>query len=68
MGYMLVHQHLGKHYTAHSLRASFVTIDKANWADDLKVMNQTKHRTTMIQRYDRRRNIRNHNASGKLGL
>jgi site-specific recombinase XerD len=65
----LVQQHLGEHYTAHSLRASFVTIAKANGADDLEVMNQTKHRTTtMIQRYDRRRNIRKHNASGKLGL
>lgn len=66
---LLVQQHLGEHYTAHSLRASFVTIAKANGADDLEVMNQTKHRTTtMIQRYDRRRNIRKHNASGKLGL
>lgn len=66
---VLVQQHVGKAYTAHLLRASFVTIAKANGADDLEVMNQTKHRTTaMIQRYDRRRNIRKHNASGKLGL
>lgn len=66
---VLVQKHLGDHYTAHSLRASFVTVAKANGADDLEVMNQTKHRTTtMIQRYDRRRNIRKHNASGKLGL
>jgi site-specific recombinase XerD len=66
---ILVQQHLGENYTAHSLRASFVTIAKANGADDVEVMNQTKHRTTtMIQRYDRRRNIRKHNASGKLGL
>ena len=66
---LLVQQQLGEPYTAHSLRASFVTIAKANGADDLEVMNQTKHRTTtMIQRYDRRRNIRKHNASGKLGL
>ena len=66
---ILVQQQLGEPYTAHSLRASFVTIAKANGADDLEVMNQTKHRTTtMIQRYDRRRNIRKHNASGKLGL
>lgn len=66
---LIVQQQLGKQFTAHSLRASFVTIAKANGADDLEVMNQTKHRTTtMIQRYDRRRNIRKHNASGKLGL
>lgn len=65
----LVQQYIGEHYTAHSLRASFVTIAKANGADDVEVMNQTKHRTTtMIQHYDRRRNIRKHNASGKLGL
>ncbi|QJD81526.1 tyrosine-type recombinase/integrase [Spirosoma rhododendri] len=66
---VLVQQQLGESFTAHSLRASFVTVAKANGADDLEVMNQTKHRTTtMIQRYDRRRNIRKHNASGKLGL
>lgn len=68
---LLVRHQLGEHFTAHSLRASFVTIAKANGADDLEVMNQTKHRTTtMIQRYDRRRNILKHNASGtgKLGL
>ncbi|MBD2703318.1 site-specific integrase [Spirosoma sp. BT702] len=66
---LLVQHQLGESFTAHSLRASFVTIAKANGADDLEVMNQTKHRTTtMIQRYDRRRNIRKHNASGKLGL
>ena len=66
---VLVQHQLGETFTAHSLRASFVTIAKANGADDLEVMNQTKHRTTtMIQRYDRRRNIRKHNASGKLGL
>ncbi len=66
---LLVQQQLGEPFTAHSLRASFVTIAKANGADDVEVMNQTKHRTTtMIQRYDRRRNIRKHNASGKLGL
>ncbi|MCK8495262.1 site-specific integrase [Spirosoma sp. RP8] len=66
---VLVQQQLGAPFTAHSLRASFVTIAKANGADDVEVMNQTKHRTTtMIQRYDRRRNIRKHNASGKLGL
>lgn len=66
---VLVQEYLGNQYSAHSLRASFVTVAKANGADDLEVMNQTKHRTTtMIQRYDRRRNIRKHNASGKLGL
>ena len=32
-------------YTAHSLRASFVTVAKLAGADDSEVMNQTKHKT-----------------------
>ena len=65
----MVKKSLGENFTAHSLRASFVTIAKANGADDKEVMNQTKHKTTsMIQRYDRRNNIRKVNGSKKLGL
>jgi len=65
----LVQLRLGKQYTAHSLRASFVTIAKLNGADDAEVMNQTKHKTTaMIRRYTRLDNIRQHNAAQKLGL
>ena len=65
----IVQLRLGKQYTAHSLRASFVTIAKLNGADDSEVMNQTKHKTTaMIRRYTRLDNIRQHNASQKLGL
>jgi integrase len=60
---------LGAPYTAHSLRASFVTIAKLNGADDAEVMNQTKHKTTdMIRRYTRLDNVRQHNAAQKLGL
>ena len=65
----IVQLRLGTPYTAHSLRASFVTIAKLNGADDAEVMNQTKHKTTdMIRRYTRLDNIRQHNAAQKLGL
>ncbi|UOG77591.1 tyrosine-type recombinase/integrase (plasmid) [Hymenobacter tibetensis] len=65
----IVQLRLGAQYTAHSLRASFVTIAKLNGADDSEVMNQTKHKTTdMIRRYTRLDNIRQHNAAQKLGL
>lgn len=65
----IVQRRLGAPYTAHSLRASFVTIAKLNGADDAEVMNQTKHKTTsMIRRYTRLDNIRQHNAAQKLGL
>jgi integrase len=65
----IVQLRLGRQYTAHSLRASFVTIAKLNGADDSEVMNQTKHKTTdMIRRYTRLDNIRQHNAAQKLGL
>ena len=65
----LVQATLGPSFTAHSLRASFVTIAKANQVDNRVIMNQTKHVTTvMIDRYDRRRDVRQNNASDKLGL
>jgi site-specific recombinase XerD len=65
----IVKQYLGKAFSAHSLRASFVTIAKLNGADDLEVMQQTKHKTSaMIQRYTRVNNIRKYNAGRKLGL
>jgi site-specific recombinase XerD len=66
---LVVQQYLGGEYTAHSLRASFVTITKLAGADDAKIMNQTKHKTTaMIRRYTRLDNIRQHNAAQDLGL
>ena len=66
---LVVQQYLGAEYTAHSLRASFVTITKLAGADDAKIMNQTKHKTTaMIRRYTRLDNIRQHNAAQDLGL
>lgn len=61
--------YLGEGYSAHSLRASFVTIAKRNGADDSKIMQQTKHRTrTMIDRYTRIQQVEDHNAAMELGL
>ena len=66
---LIVQEYLGPQYTAHSLRASFVTIAKLGGADDSKIMNQTKHKTTtMIRRYTRLDDIRQHNAAQELGL
>ena len=60
---------LGHAYSAHSLRASFVTISKLNGADDSEIMQQTKHRTrSMIDRYTRVQQVVKHNAAMKLGL
>jgi site-specific recombinase XerD len=66
---LIAQQYLGPGYTAHSLRASFVTVSKLNGADDSKVMNQTKHKTSaMIRRYTRLDNVRQHNSAKELGL
>ena len=61
--------YLGEKFSAHSLRASFVTIAKLNGADDSQIMQQTKHRTrSMIDRYTRVQQVVRHNAAMKLGL
>lgn len=66
---LIAQQYLGTTFTAHSLRASFVTVAKLNGADDSEIMNQTKHKTSaMIRRYTRLDNVRQHNAGKKLGL
>lgn len=66
---LIVQRYLGSQFTAHSLRASFVTVSKLNGADDSKVMNQTKHKTSaMIRRYTRLDNVRQHNSAKELGL
>lgn len=66
---LIVQRYLGPSFSAHSLRASFVTVAKLAGADDSEVMNQTKHKTSeMIRRYTRLDNIRQHNAAQKLGL
>lgn len=64
----IVKRHVGDTYSAHSLRASFVTTAKLNGADDSEVMQQTKHKTSaMIRRYTRLDSIKQHNAAKKLG-
>ena len=66
---LIVQRYLGPNFTAHSLRASFVTVAKLNGADDAEIMNQTKHKTSaMIRRYTRLDSVRQHNAGKKLGL
>lgn len=67
--YETVKKYLGPRYSAHSLRASFITIAKINGADDSEIMRQSKHKTSqMIQRYTRIEDIKRHNAGTKLGL
>lgn len=66
---LIVQRYLGTNFSAHSLRASFVTVAKLAGADDSEVMNQTKHKSSeMIRRYTRLDNVRQHNAAQKLGL
>ncbi len=63
----IVKSYLGKDFSAHSLRASFVTTAKLNGAEDSEIMQQTKHKTTaMIRRYTRLDSIKQHNAAKKL--
>ena len=65
----LVKTYFGEEFSAHSLRASFITIAKINGADDSEIMRQSKHKTSaMIQRYTRIEDIKKHNAGTKLGL
>jgi site-specific recombinase XerD len=65
----LVKTCFGEEFSAHSLRASFITIAKINGADDSEIMRQSKHKTSaMIQRYTRIEDIKKHNAAMKLGL
>ena len=66
---LIVQKHLGKRYSAHSLRASFVTVAKRNGASNSEIMAQTFHKSeAMIRRYTRFEDARTHNAGTKLGL
>ena len=63
----IVKKRVGTRYSAHSMRASFVTTAKLNGADDSEIMQQTKHKTSaMIRRYTRLDSIKQHNAAKKL--
>ena len=66
---LIVAKHLGKRFSAHALRASFVTVSKKNGASNSEIMAQTHHKTeAMIRRYTRFEDARTHNAGTKLGL
>ena len=66
---LIVSKHLGTRFSAHALRASFVTVSKKNGASNSEIMAQTHHKTeAMIRRYTRFEDARTHNAGTKLGL
>ena len=66
---LIVGKYFGKKFSAHTLRASFVTISKKNGATNSEIMAQTHHKTeAMIRRYTRFEDARTHNAGTKLGL
>jgi len=65
----LVQRHLGGMYSAHSLRASFVTIAVEAGQSNKAIKNQTKQKTdAMIERYARLDDVKRFNAAQFLGL
>ena len=65
----LVQRHLGAGYTAHSLRASFVTVAVEAGQSNKTIKNQTKQKTdAMIERYARLDDVKRFNAAQYLGL
>ncbi|MGI4742055.1 MAG: tyrosine-type recombinase/integrase [Janthinobacterium lividum] len=65
----LVQRHLGAAYTAHSLRASFVTVAVEAGQSNKAIKNQTKQKTdAMIERYARLDDVKRFNAAQYLGL
>ncbi|TDN39854.1 hypothetical protein E4631_23245 [Hymenobacter sp. UV11] len=65
----LVKLHLGEKYSAHSLRASFITTAKLNGQSNEFIKNQTKQKTdVMISRYSRLGDVIKYNAAYSLGL
>ena len=66
---LLVKEHLGAKYSAHSLRASFITNAKLNGQSNEFIKNQTKQKTdAMISRYSRLDDIIAYNAAHSLDL
>ena len=65
----IVKAHLGDKYSAHSLRASFITIAVLNGQSNNFIKNQTKQKTDeMISRYTRLTDVIAYNAAQSLGL
>ena len=66
---LLVKEHLGAKYSAHSLRVSFITTAKLAGQSNDFIKNQTKQKTdAMISRYTRLDDIIKYNAGRSLGL
>ena len=66
---LLVKEALGPTYSAHSLRASFITTAKLAGQSNEFIKNQTKQKTdVMISRYSRLDDIIRYNAAHSLGL
>jgi hypothetical protein len=60
----LVQRHLWAAYTAHSLRASFVTVAVEAGQSNKTIKNQTKQKTdAMIERYARFDDVKRFNAA-----
>jgi integrase len=65
----LVQKHFGQHFTAHSLRAAFVTVAVQKGQSNKAIKNQTKQKTdAMIERYARLNDVETFNAAQHLGL
>ena len=65
----LVQRYLGPTYTAHSLRASFVTVAVDAGQSNKAIKNQTKQKIdAMIERYARLDDVKRFNAAQHLGL
>ncbi|WP_141106658.1 site-specific integrase [Hymenobacter gelipurpurascens] len=65
----LVQCHLGPRYSAHSLRASFVTVAVEAGQSNKAIKNQTKQKTdAMIERYTRLDDVKRFNAAQYLVL
>ncbi|SFQ80047.1 tyrosine-type recombinase/integrase [Hymenobacter arizonensis] len=65
----VVQRHLGPAYSAHSLRAAFVTVAVEAGQSNKAIKNQTKQKTdAMIERYARLDDVKRFNAAQHLGL
>lgn len=66
---LLVKEHLGAKFSAHSLRVSFITTARLAGQSNDFIKNQTKQKTdAMISRYSRLDDIIKYNAGRALGL
>lgn len=65
----LVKKQLGAEFSAHSLRASFITNARANGETNERIKNQTKQKTdATVDRYSRLHDVVHDNAAKNIGL